>query len=157
MNRKPTDAGIPGFHQFVMRWASADVFALRIDAGAILAGLRALTLVYIGAVATGTIELVALVAFTAEHAKDVLTATKDAEIAEHLALVDVHASLLVMLVRVHEAHLAFAAISTRVIQAVTIFTERAVLCALIDVLAVVAVASKASIAHALQNSFSEMS
>jgi len=157
MNRIPTNAGIPGFHQFVMRWTSADVFALRVDAGAILAGLWALTFVYISAVATGTIELVALVTFTTEHAKDVLAATKDTEITEHLTLVDVYASLLITLVRVHEAHLALATISTRIIQAVTIFTEGAILCALIDVLAVVAVASKTSITHALQNSFSEMS
>lgn len=133
-----------------MRWTPADVLALRVDAGAVLTGLRALAFVHVGAVAAGSVELVALVALAAEHTEDVLATTEDAEVAEHLALVDVHASLLVALVRVHEAHLALAAISTGVVQAVPIFAERTVLRALVDVLAAVAVASKASVAHALK-------
>lgn len=115
MNGKPTDTGIPGFHQFMMRWAPTNVFALRVDTGAVLAGLRALALVHVGAVAAGTIELVALVALAAEHPEDVFAVTKDAEIAEHLALVDVYASLFVTFVWVHETHLALAAISARIV------------------------------------------
>lgn len=132
-----------------MWWTPADVFALRVDAGAILAGLRTLALVYIGAVAAGTVELVALVALAAEHAEDVLAAAEDAEIAEHVTLIDVHARLLVMFIRVHETHLTFTAISTWIIQAVPILAERAILCALVDVLAAVAVASKTSVAYTL--------
>lgn len=136
-----------------MRWTPADVFALGVDAGAVLAGLRALAFVHVGAVATGTVELVALVALAAEHAEDVLAAAEDAEVAEHIALVDVNARLLVTLVRVHEAHFTFAAISARVVQAVPILAERAVLRALVDVLAAVAVATKPGVAHALQVQF----
>lgn len=98
-----------------MRRASTDIFALRIDAGAVLARLWALALVYVGAVAAGAVQFIALVTLAAEHAEDVLAVAKHAQVAEHLALVDVDASLLVMLVRVHEAHLAFATISPRII------------------------------------------
>lgn len=136
-----------------MWWTPADVFALRVDAGTILAGLRTLALIYVGTVAAGTVELVALVAFAAEHAEDVLAAAEDAEIAEHVTLIDVHARLLVTFIRVHETHLTFTAISTWVIQAVPILTERAVLRAFVDVLAVVAVASKTSVAYTLQEWF----
>lgn len=144
------NAGIPSFHQFVVRWTLADVFALGVDAGAVLAGLRALAFVHVGAVAAGTVELVALVALAAEHAEDVLAATEDAEVAEHIALVDVDARLLIALIRVHETHFTFAAISARVVQAVPILAERAVLRAFVDVLAAVAIATKASVAHALK-------
>lgn len=136
-----------------MWWTPADVFALRVDAGTILAGLRTLALVYVGTVAAGTVELVALVALAAEHAEDVLTAAEDAEIAEHVTLIDVHTRLLVTFIRVHETHLTFTAISTWIIQAVPILTERAVLRALVDVLAAVAVASKTSVAYTLQEWF----
>lgn len=136
-----------------MWWTPADVFALRVDAGTILAGLRTLALIYVGTVAAGTVELVALVALAAEHAEDVLAAAEDAEIAEHVTLIDVHARLLITFIRVHETHLTFTAISTWVIQAVPILTERAVLRALIDVLAAVAVASKTSVAYTLQEWF----
>lgn len=153
MNGKPTDAGIPGFYQFVMWWALADIFALRIDAGTVLAGLRALAFVYVSAVAAGTVELVALVALAAEHTEDVLAAAEDAEIAEHLTLVDIHARLLVMFIRMHEAHLTFAAISTRIVQTVPILAECTILRALIDVFATVAVASKTSVAYTLQEWF----
>jgi len=136
-----------------MRWASADVFALCVDADAVLTGLRTLTLVHVGAVAAGTIELVALVALTTEHAEDIFAVTKDAEIAEHLALVDVHASLFIMFIWMHEAHLALAAISAWVVQAVSILAECAVFRAFVDILAAVTVASKASITHALQEQF----
>lgn len=61
-----------------MRRASADIFALYVDASAVLAGLRALTLVYVGAVAAGIVQFVALVALATEHAEDVLAATVDA-------------------------------------------------------------------------------
>lgn len=137
----------------MMWWASADIFALRVDAGAILARLRALALIHVGAVAAGTIEFVALVALAAEHAENVLAVTKDAEIAEHVALIDVHACLFITLIRMHETHLTLATISARVVQTVSIFAERVVLCALVYVFAAVAVASKASIAHALQKQF----
>lgn len=149
--KKPTNAGIPGFHQFVMRWTPTDVFALRVDTDTVLAGLRTLAFVHVGAVTAGTVELVALVALAAEHAEDVLAVAKDAEITEHLALVDVYACLFVTFIRMHEAHFALAAISTRVIQAMSILAERAVLRAFVDVLAAVAIASKASVAHALRN------
>jgi len=149
--KKPTNASIPGFHQFVMRWTPADIFALRVDADTVLAGLRTLAFVHVGAVTAGTVELVALVALAAKHAEDVLAVTKDAEITEHFALVDVYARLLVTFIRMHEAHFALAAISTRVIQAMSILAERAVLRAFVDVLAAVAIASKASVAHALRN------
>lgn len=144
------NAGIPSFHQFVVRWTPADIFALRVDAGAVLAGLRALAFIHVGAVAAGTVELVAFVALAAEHAEDVLAATKNAEITEHLALVDVNARLLVTLIRVYEAHFAFAAISARVVQAMPILAERAVLRTFVDVLAAVTIASKASVAYALE-------
>lgn len=52
----------------------------------------------------------------------------------------------------HEAHFALASIRARIIQAVSVFAERAVLCALVDVLAVVTVAAKTGVAHALQAS-----
>lgn len=74
----PTNAGIPGFHQLMMRRASADIFALRVDTNAILAGLRALALVHVGAVAAGIVQFVALVAFAAEHAEDVFAAAENA-------------------------------------------------------------------------------
>lgn len=134
----------------MVRWTPADVFALGVDAGAVLAGLRTLAFVHVGAVAAGTVELVAFVALAAEHAEDVLAATEDAEIAEHIALVDVDARLLITLIRVHEAHFTFAAISARVVQAVSILAERAVLRAFVDVLAAVAVPTKASVAYALR-------
>lgn len=148
----PTNAGIPGFHELVMRGASADVFALRVDASAILAGLRALALVHVGAVAAGIVQFVALVAFAAEHAKDVFAAAVDAQIVKHIAFVNIHARLLATLVRMHEAHFALASIRARIIQAVSVFAKRTVLRALIDVLAVVTVAAKTGIAHALQAS-----
>lgn len=132
-----------------MRRAPADIFALGIDARAVLAGLRALAFVHVGAIAAGTVQLVTLVALAAEHAEDVLAATEHAQITEHFALVYVHARLLVVLVRMHETHLAFAPVSARIIQAVAVLAERIVLRALVDVLAVVAVASKTSVAHAL--------
>lgn len=137
----------------MVRWTPADIFALRVDAGAVLAGLRALAFIHVGAVAAGTVELVAFVALAAEHAEDVLAATKNAEITEHLALVDVNARLLVTLIRVYEAHFAFAAISARVVQAMPILAERAVLRTFVDVLAAVTIASKASVAYALQEQF----
>lgn len=133
-----------------MRRTLADVSALRVDAGAILAGLRALAFVHVGAVAAGAVELVTVVALAAEHAEDVLAATEHAQITEHVALVYVDARLLVALVRMHEAHLALAAIRTGIIEAMTVLAERDVLRALVDVLAAVAVAAETGVAHALQ-------
>lgn len=139
-----------------MWWTATDVFALRVDAGAILARLRTLALVHVSAIAAGTIEFVTLVTLAAEHAEDIFTVTENAQVAEHLALVDVYARLFVVLIRVHETHLAFAAISTRIIQAVPVLAKCAVFRALVDVLAAVAVASKASVAHALQEQISKL-
>lgn len=132
-----------------MRRAPADVFALRVNASAILARLRAFALVHVGAVAAGAVQLVALVALAAEHAEDVLAAAEDAQVAEHVALIDVHARLLAVFVGMHEAHFALAAISARIIQAMPVLAERVVFRALVDVFAAVAVAPKACVAHAL--------
>jgi hypothetical protein len=74
----PTDASVSGFHQFMMRRTLADIFALRVDASAILAGLWALAFIYVGAVATGTIQLVTLIALAAKHAEDVLAMAEHA-------------------------------------------------------------------------------
>lgn len=98
-----------------MRWAATDVFALCVDAGTVLARLRALALVDVGAITAGTVQLVALVTLAAEHAEDVLTVAEDAQVAKHLALVDVYARLLVVLIRVHETHFALAAISAGIV------------------------------------------
>jgi len=130
----------------------ADIFALRVDASAILTGLWAFALVHIGAVATGTIQLVTFVALAAEHAEDILAMAEHAQITEHIALVDVYAGLLVMLVRMHEAHFALAAISARIVQAMSVLAERDVLRTLVDILAAVAVAPETGIAYALQKS-----
>jgi len=105
----------------MMRWTFADIFALRVDASAILAGLWALALVHVSAIATGTIQLVTLVALAAEHAEDVLAVAEHAQIAKHLAFVDIHASLLVMFIWMHETHFALAAISARIVQAMSVF------------------------------------
>lgn len=147
------NAGIPGFHELVMRWASADVFALCIDASTILAGLRALALVHVGAVAAGIVQFVALVAFAAEHAKDVFAAAVDAQIVKHIAFVNINARLLATLVRMHEAHFALASIRARIIQAVSVFAKRTVLRALVDVLAGVTITAKTGVAHALEGAF----
>lgn len=145
-----TDTSISGFHKIIVRWTATDVFALCVDAGTILARLRAFTLVYVSAIAAGAIEFVALVTLAAEHAKDVFTVAENTQIAEHLALVDVYASLLVVFVRVHETHLALAAIGTWIIQTMPVLAKCAVLRALVYVLAAVAVASKAGVAYALR-------
>ena len=52
--------------------------------------LRIDALVHVRAVATGLVQLVALVTDTAEHAIDVLAAAEHAEIVEHAALVDIY-------------------------------------------------------------------
>jgi len=134
-----------------MRRASADVFALRVDAGTVLTRLRAFALVHVRAVAAGTVQFVALVAFAAEHAENVLAATENAQVAEHLAFVDVHTSLLVVLVRMHETHLALASICSWIIQAVSVLAERVVLRTFVYVFAAVAVAPKTGVAHALKS------
>lgn len=136
-----------------MRRASANIFALCVDASAVLAGLRALALVHVGAIAAGIVQLIALVAFAAEHAKDVLATTVDAQIVKHLALVNIHARLFATLVWMHEAHFAFASIGARIIQAVSVFAKRVILRAFIDVLAVVTISAKTGIAHALEGTF----
>lgn len=148
----PTDASVSSFYQLVIRRTSALVFALRVDAGTVLARLWTVALVYIGAVATGAVQFVALVALAAEHAKDILAMAEDAQIAKHLALVDVDTRLLVALVRMHKTHLALAAISARIIQTVAVLAKRVVLRAFVGVLAVIAVASKAGVARTLRES-----
>lgn len=135
-----------------MRRAPAYVFALRVDAGTVLTGLRTFALVHVGAVAAGAVQLVALVAFAAEHAENVLAAAENAQVAEHLTFVDVYARLLVVFIRMHEAHLALASIRSWIIQAMSVLAEGVVLRTFVDVLAAVAVAPKASVAHALQKS-----
>lgn len=50
----------------------------------------------------------------------------------------------------HEAHFALASIRARIIQTVSVFAERAVLRALVDVLTVVTIAAKTGVAYALQ-------
>lgn len=136
----------------MMRGTPADIFALRVDTSAILTGLWTLAFVYVGAIAAGAIQFVAFVAFAAEHTENVLAASEYAQITKHLAFVNVHARLLVALIRMHKTHLALAAISTRIVQTMPIFTQCDILRALVDVLATVAIASEAGIAHTLQKS-----
>lgn len=72
-----------------MRRALADVAALRVYTVAVLAGLRVLALVNIRAIAARLVQSEALIANAAEHAVDVLAFAEHAEVAEHLALVDI--------------------------------------------------------------------
>lgn len=73
-----------------MWWTLTDVTALRVDAVSVLASLRVLALVDIRTVATGLVQRESLVADAAEHAVNVFAFAKDAEIAEHLTLVDIY-------------------------------------------------------------------
>lgn len=114
--------------------------------------MRILALVDVRAISSGAIQLVALLALAAEHTEYVLAATEHAEIAEHFAFVYVHAGLLVVLVGMHEAHLALAAERPGVIEAASVLAESIVIGAFVDVLAGVAVASEASVANALEQS-----
>lgn len=145
-----TDASVPGLHQLVIRRTLADVLALSVYASTILAGLRVLALVDVGAVSAGAVELVAFVALAAEHPEGVLAAAEDAQVAEQLALVYVYAGLLVVLGRVYEAYLALAAEGAGIVEAVAIFAEGVVVRAFVDVSAGVAVAAEAGVADALQ-------
>lgn len=133
-----------------MRRALAYVFALRVYARAVLARLRIFALVDVRAIAPRTVQFVALVALAPEHAEYVLATTEHAQIAEHLALVYVHAHLLVVLVGMHEPHLAFATKRARIIETVPVLAEGVIVRALVDVFAGVTVATEASIANALK-------
>lgn len=145
-----TYASVSLINKFVIRRTLAAVLSLCIHTCAVLARLRIFALVDVGAIATGRVEFVAVVAFAAKHAEDVLALAVDAEVAEHLALVDVDAGLLVVVHR-HETHLALAAKRARVVQAMAVFTETRVVGTLVDVLAGVAVAAKSRIANALKD------
>lgn len=136
-----------------MRWTLTHVTALRIDAIAVLTRLRILAFVDIRAVASRFVQLESLVADAAEHAVNILAFTKDAQIAEHLTLVDVDARLLVAFVRVHESHFALAAERARIIEALTVLAKCRVVGAFVNVLADVTVAAETRVANAFERSF----
>lgn len=150
----PINASVPSLHQIVVRRTLAHVLALSVYASTILAGLRILALVNVRAITTRAIQFIPLVALATEHAEDILAAPKHAQIAEHLALVYVHARLLVILIGVHEAHLTLAAERAGVVEAVAVLAEGVVVCALVYVLASVTIAPEAGVADALERSFS---
>jgi hypothetical protein len=73
-----------------MWWTLTDVTALGVNAVSVLASLRVLALVDIRTVATGLVQRESLVADAAEHAVNVFAFAENAEIAEHLTLVDIY-------------------------------------------------------------------
>ena len=91
-----------------MRWTFACVRSLRVDADAVLAGLRVLALVHVRAVAAGLVEGVASVAGAAEDPVQVLADAVEADVVEQGTLINIDATLSVRRVRVHVTHLAFA-------------------------------------------------
>jgi hypothetical protein len=88
-NIRLTDASVLRRNQFVVRRTLADVAALRVDTSAVLTSLRILALVDVRTISTGFIQLESLVADAAEHAVNVLAFAENAQVAEHLTLVDV--------------------------------------------------------------------
>lgn len=133
----------------MMQRTSADVFALGIDARTILTGLRTLAFVHVCTIAAGTVQFITVLAFTAKHTEDILATSIDAQITEHLAFIYIDTRLFVTLVRMHKTHLALTTISTRIIQAMSVFAECIILRTLVDVLTRVAVTAETGIAHAL--------
>ena len=84
-----TDTSVFRWNELVMGWTLTDVSSLRIDAVAVLAGLRVFTFVDVGTVTARLVQLESLVADATEHAVDILALTENAQVAEHQALVDV--------------------------------------------------------------------
>ena len=105
----------------------ADVTALRIDAISVLACLWIIAFIYICAIATGFVQLEALVTDASEHSVDIFTFTEDAQVAKHLAFVDIDARLLVALIRVHETHFALAAERSWIVEALPVLTQRRII------------------------------
>lgn len=68
----------------------ANIAALIIDTISVLARLRVLALVDIGTISARLIQCEALIANATEHAVNILAFSKNTEIAEHLALVDIY-------------------------------------------------------------------
>ena len=73
----------------MVRRTLADVAALRVDTSAVLTGLRILALVDVRTISAGFIQLESFVADAAEHAVNVLAFAENAQVAEHLTLVNV--------------------------------------------------------------------
>jgi len=72
-----------------VRRTAADVSSGRVDARAVQTVVWIAALVDVRAVAAGRVHLVAGVAVAPEHTDQVLTATVDAQLTKHPALVDV--------------------------------------------------------------------
>ena len=84
-----TNASVLRWNEFVVWRALADVTALRVDTVAVLAGLGIFTFVDVGTVAAGLVQCESLVADATEHAVNVFTLAEDAQVAEHLTLVNI--------------------------------------------------------------------
>jgi len=93
--------------------------------------------------------LVSLVALAAEHAEEVDALAVDAEVVEHVALVDVDARLLVSRLGVHEPHVALAPERARVIEALAVLAQIRVVRALVHVLTREAVPPEPRVTNAL--------
>lgn len=109
-----------------------------------------LAFVDICTVSTRAVQLISFVTLATKHAEYVLAPTEYAQIAKHFTFVYIHAHLLVVLVRMHETHFTFASKRSRIIEAVSIFAKCIVIGAFVNVFAGVTIASKSSIADALE-------
>lgn len=149
-----TDASISGVDEFVVGWTFADVGALLVNTSTKLADIRLITLVNVRAVTASVVQMVAVIADTSEHAKYIFALAVHAEVAKHVALVDIDACLLVVNVRVHETHLAIALEGAWEVETLPIFTERGILRAFVDVFAEVAISPESSVTDALEGAVS---
>lgn len=111
------------------------------------------TLIDVRAVSARFIQCKALVADATEHAINVFTFAKHAEVTEHLAFVDINARLFVAFIRMHETHLALTTERTWIIETLTILAQVGIIGALVNVLANVAVSAESRVTDALERSF----
>lgn len=94
--------------------------------------------------------LVSFIALAPEHAEEVDALAEDAEVVEHVALVDVDARLLVAHFGVHEPHVALAPERAWIVEALAVLAQVRVVWALVYVLTREAVPPKPLVTHALK-------
>lgn len=126
--------------------------ALSVDALSIQARLRTFTLVYVGTIASRIVKLISFIALASKHAKNIFAASEYTQVVEHLTFIYVNTRGLAVIVGMHESHFALAAKGARVVEAVAVLAQTLLVQALVHVLARVAVALEAAVAHTLERS-----
>lgn len=82
-----TDASVSRGHEFVVGRTLTLETSLIVNASAVQARLRTFTLVYVRAIASRVVYLVAFVALAAKHPKYIFALPIQTEVAEHLAFI----------------------------------------------------------------------